>query len=820
MRVYSDVSEIMLNFRKAPLQLCNAIPMTQTPSLKTQQMQVGGMDCASCAAKIETALERLAGVAEVSVSAATERLTISYNPQQVTEADIKKRVVSLGYTIAVEQPQPISNRTMDIMVGGMDCPSCVDKISTSLEKLAGVTEASVNFSTGKVRVSYNPQQVNETTLRDHITALGYTVITSTPKPHAEAHDHDHDHNHRHSHGSGEFDLKAEVIPVLLVVALLAVGMIFEEPLHNMPYSLGEYAVFIPAYLLSGWTVLKAAGRNILRGQIFDENFLMTIATVGAIAIHQLPEAVAVMLFYRVGELFQEYSVGRSRRSIKALLEVRPDTANLKVNGSVKAVSPEAVQVGDLILVKPGEKIPLDGEVLEGNSQVDTSALTGESVPRTVKAGETVLAGMINQTGVLTLRVTKLFGESSIAKILDLVENATSKKAETEKFITRFARYYTPIVVVVSLLVALLPPLLIPGATHQEWVYRALVLLVISCPCGLVISIPLGYFGGVGGAAKRGILVKGSTFLDALTAVKTVVFDKTGTLTKGVFQVTQIVPKNGFSESELLTLAAKVEAHSTHPVAQSIREAYDQPISSTDVTDYEEIAGHGIKAKVKNQAVLAGNDRLLHRENIDHDTCDVEGTVVHLAVDRRYAGYILIADEVKEDAAQAIRDLKRVGVEQTVMLTGDNKVVAQGVAKQLGLDSYRAELLPEGKVEAIEQLLSRSGKGKVVFVGDGINDAPVIARADIGMAMGGLGSDAAIETADVVIMTDAPSKIAEAIQVARKTRKVVVQNIVLAMVVKGLFIILGTLGVATLWEAVFADVGVALLAILNATRVLK
>lgn len=744
MKIYSDILAIMLEFRKVPLQLRHEIPMTQTPSLKTQQMQVGGMDC----------------------------------------------------------------------------PSCVDKISTSLEKLAGVTEASVNFSTGKVRVSYDPHQVNETTLHDHITALGYTVITPMPKLHAETPGHDHNHDHGHSHGLDEFNFKAEIFPVLLVVALLAGGMIFEEPLHNTPYRVGKYAVFISAYLLSGWTVLKTAGRNILKGQVFDENFLMTIATVGAIAIHQLPEAVAVMLFYRVGELFQEYSVGRSRRSIKSLLEVRPDTANLKVNGSVKAVSPEEVQVGDIILVKPGEKTPLDGEVLEGNSLVDTSALTGESVPRTVRVGETVLAGMINQTGLLTLRVTKLFGESSIAKILDLVENATSKKAETEKFITRFARYYTPIVVILSLAVALLPPLFIPGATHEEWVYRALVLLVISCPCGLVISIPLGYFGGVGGAAKRGILVKGSTFLDTLTSVKTVVFDKTGTLTKGVFKVTHVVTKHGFSESELLTLAAKAESHSNHPVAQSIREAYGQPIDDAEVTDYEEIAGHGIRADVNNQLVLAGNDRLLHRENIDHDTCNVEGTVVHLAVDQRYAGYILIADEIKEDAAQAIRDLKRVGVEQTVMLTGDNKVVAQGVAKRLGLDSFMAELLPEGKVEAIEQTLRRSGKGKVVFVGDGINDAPVIARADIGMAMGGLGSDAAIETADVVIMTDAPSKVAEAIQVARKTRTIVVQNIVLAMAVKGLFIMLGTLGVATLWEAVFADVGVALLAIFNATRVLK
>ncbi|MEG4397347.1 heavy metal translocating P-type ATPase, partial [Microcoleus sp. BROC3] len=457
-------------------------------------------------------------------------------------------------------------------------------------------------------------------------------------------------------------------------------------------------------------------------------------------------------------------------------------------------------------------------------QIDTSALTGESVPRTVKVGETVLAGTINQTGVLTVKVTKLFGESSISRILELVENARSKKAETEKFITKFASYYTPFVVFASLAVALIPPLFISGATNADrllWVYRALVLLVISCPCGLVISIPLGYFGGIGGAAKRGILVKGSTFLDTLTAVKTVVFDKTGTLTKGVFKVAQIVPTKGFSQSELMEIAAKVESQSNHPVAKSIMEAYGGKIDSSDVKDYEEIAGHGIRAKLSNQIVLAGNDRLLHRENIPHDVCNAEGTIVHLAVNNRYAGYILIADELKEDAVQAIRDLKKVGVDRIVMLTGDNQAVAESVAKKLGLDSYLAELLPEGKVEAIEKLISQSKKGeKIVFVGDGINDAPVLARADVGIAMGGLGSDAAIETADVVIMTDAPSKVAEAIQIARKTHNIVWQNIIFAMLVKGIFIAFGAFGLATMWEAVFADVGVALAAIFNATRVLK
>ncbi|MEG3839164.1 heavy metal translocating P-type ATPase [Microcoleus sp. herbarium14] len=639
------------------------------------------------------------------------------------------------------------------------------------------------------------------------------------------HDRSHEnHNHDHDHGNGDFNLKQELIPVISVVLLFVGGLIFEEKLHNTPYSIGEYLVFIPAYLLSGWNVLTIAGRNILRGRVFDENFLMTIATLGAVAIHKLPEAVGVMLFFKIGELFQEFAIGRSRQSIRSLLEIRPDSANLKENGESKKVAPQTVAVGDIILVKPGEKIPLDGEIIDGNSQIDTSALTGESVPRTVKVGETVLAGTINQTGVLTVEVTKVFGESSISRILELVENARSKKAETEKFITKFASYYTPFVVFASLAVALIPPLFISGTTNADrflWVYRALVLLVISCPCGLVISIPLGYFGGIGGAAKRGILVKGSTFLDTLTAVKTVVLDKTGTLTKGVFKVTQIVPANSFSQTELMEIAAKIESQSNHPVAKSIVEAYGGKIDSSDVKDYEEIAGNGIRAKVNNQIVLAGNDRLLHRENIPHEVCNAEGTVVHLAVDNRYAGYILIADELKEDAVQAIGDLKKLGVERIVMLTGDNQAVADSIAKKLGLDSYLAELLPEGKVEAIEKLISQSKKGdKIVFVGDGINDAPVLARADVGIAMGGLGSDAAIETADVVIMSDAPSKVAEAIQIARKTHNIVWQNIIFAISVKAIFIALGAFGLTTMWEAVFADVGVALAAIFNATRVLK
>ena len=625
----------------------------------------------------------------------------------------------------------------------------------------------------------------------------------------------------HSHGAGEFDLKEALVPTVITAALFLVGLIFNQPLHDTPFAIGEYAVLIPAYLISGWSVLTTAGRNILRGRIFDENFLMTIATLGAIAIHEVPEAVAVMLFFQVGELFQDYSVGRSRRSIKALLEVRPDTANLKVDGVIREVAPESVKVGDVILVRPGEKVPLDGEVLDGQSQLDTSALTGESIPRGVAPGETVLSGMINQSSVLTVQVTKPFNESSISRILELVENASSQKADTEKFITRFARYYTPVVVFLSLAVAILPPLFIPGATHSEWVYRALVLLVISCPCGLVISIPLGYFGGIGGAAKRGILVKGSTFLDALTQVDTVVFDKTGTLTKGNFRVTQIVPDNGRNQHELLSLAAQVESQSNHPVAQSILQAYGQPIDHSVISDYEEIAAHGIRAQVEGRTVLAGNDRLLHRESIPHEVCRVDGTVAHLAVEGEYAGHIIIADELKQDAVRAIESLHSQGI-TTAMLTGDSQSVADRVAKQLGLDQYRAELLPEDKVSALEAFINQAKKNnkKVVFVGDGINDSPVIARADVGMAMGGLGSDAAIETADVVIMTDAPSKVAEAISLARRTLRIVWQNIILAMAVKAVFVALGAIGLATLWEAVFADVGVALLAIFNAGRILR
>ena len=611
-----------------------------------------------------------------------------------------------------------------------------------------------------------------------------------------------------------FSLSRELIPIAAAASLFVIGLVWAGPMGRMV----ELAVMIPAYLISGWGVLNTAGRNILRGRLFDENFLMSIATIGAICIGELPEAVAVMLFFQIGELFQGYSVGRSRRSIQALLQVKPDRANLMVGDQLIEVDPNSVKVGDQVLVRPGEKVPLDGDVVEGRSSLDTSALTGESQPRSVQLGDKALAGTINQSGVLVLQVIRPFQESSVAKILQLVESAASRKAPTEKLITSFARIYTPIVVGLALLVAVVPPLVVQ-ANPIEWLNRALVLLVISCPCGLVISIPLGYFGGVGGAARQGILVKGSMFLDALSKVKRVVFDKTGTLTQGSFRVSQVISANGFSEQQLLELAAMAESQSTHPVAQSIKQAYGAPIDSSRIAAVEEIPGHGIRAQVNGHSVLIGNDRLLHRDGIVHEACAVDSTVVHLVVDGQYSGRILIADAIKPDAVDAVSSLHKRGIDVS-MLTGDSHPVAQIIADQLGLDGFRADLLPEEKVDVLDGVLrsAHQAGGTVAYVGDGINDAPVIARADVGMAMGALGSDAAIETADVVIMTDAPSQVAKAIDIGKRTRRIILQNIAMALSVKGLFIALAAFGAATLWSAVFADVGVALLAILNASRV--
>ena len=577
--------------------------------------------------------------------------------------------------------------------------------------------------------------------------------------------------------------------------------------------------FITVYAVVGWDVLWRAARNIAHGQVFDENFLMALATIGAFVLGEFPEAVEVMLFYQIGELFQSYAVGKSRQSITALMDIRPDYANIERGGALEQVDPDEVAVGDIIVIKAGEKIPLDGVIIEGSSSLDTAALTGESLPREVTAGDDVISGCINQSGLLRVRVSKEFGESTVSKILDLVENSSSKKARAENFITKFARYYTPVVVIGAVLLALLPPLLL-GGSWNTWIERALIFLVISCPCALVISIPLSFFGGIGGASKAGILVKGSNYLEALSETEIVVFDKTGTLTKGVFQVTAVHPDT-LPESRLLELAALAESFSDHPISRSLRQAYGKPIDSSRVSDVEELSGHGVQARVDGLLICAGNGKLMDRTGVQWHDCHLTGTVVHIAVDGCYGGHIVISDTVKPDAAGAIAALKQMGIRQTVMLTGDARAVAEQTAGQLGLDSFHAGLLPADKVARVEELLEqKSAKGKLAFVGDGINDAPVLSRADIGIAMGGLGSDAAIEAADIVLMDDQPSKIASAMRISKKTLRIVKQNIVFSLGVKGLILLLGAVGLASMQAAIFADVGVMILAVLNASRALK
>ena len=603
--------------------------------------------------------------------------------------------------------------------------------------------------------------------------------------------------------------------IIIGAAVLATAVLL-----NLNNEWLQIALFIISYIIVGGDVVKRAVKNIFKGQVFDENFLMSIATIGAFFIGEYPEGVAVMLFYQVGELFQSYAVGKSRKSIASLMDIRPDYANVKKGDELVKVDPDEVQIGDIIVIKAGEKIPLDGKVIEGSSMIDTSALTGESVPREVEVGSDILSGCININGVITAEVTKEFGESTVSKILDLVENASSKKSNSEQFITKFARYYTPVVVIIAVFIAIIPPLVIDGATFSDWIYRALAFLVVSCPCALVISIPLSFFGGIGGASKKGILVKGSNYLEALAETEIVVFDKTGTLTKGVFNVQEIHPE-GVSKEELLELTAYVESYSNHPISLSLKRAYSKEIDNGRISDVEEISGHGVIATVDGKKVMAGNIKLMKMMDIPYFKGELIGTVVHVAVNNKYIGYIVIADEVKEDSAQAIKELKAANIKQTVMLTGDNKSVGSKVAKELGLDKVYAELLPADKVEKLEELFSqKSKKGKLAFVGDGINDAPVLARADIGIAMGGLGSDAAIEAADIVIMTDEPSKIATAMKISKKTLKIAHQNIVFAIGIKIIVLILSAFGITTMWAAIFADVGVTIIAVLNAFRALN
>lgn len=713
-----------------------------------------------------------------------------------------------------------SNECM-LSIEGLDCPNCAAKVERKINTLEGIKEATVDFLGKKIVVLADEISENELVelIQTEVDKIEDGVKVFVPKVQA-------------GESSSEEKDTGKIKKKLLIGGVLFVLGIFVPKTLFIP----KLAVFLVSYLVIGGDVLLSAFKNILNGQVFDENFLMAIATIGAFAIGEYPEGVAVMLFYQLGELLQGIAVNNSRKSIVSLMDIRPDYANIKVGEGIKKVSPEEIKVGEIIVVKPGEKVPLDGKIVRGASTFDTSALTGESLPREAKAGDDVLSGFINKNGLIEIQVAKVFSESTVSKILYLMENAGSKKSKTENFITKFARYYTPAVVITALIVAIFPPLLIQGATFSDWIYRALIFLVVSCPCALVISIPLGFFGGIGGASRHGILIKGTNYLEVLNNLESVVMDKTGTLTKGIFKVTEVNVKNNIKINDfennkteltkplLLKYAAHIEKFSNHPIAQSIVAEYENSVSKVDenvVKDFEEISGFGIKVNINNHQFLAGNSKLMNLENITFDKKENLGTAIYLAADGKYIGNILISDEVKEDSARAIKGMKENGVKEIVMLTGDNEAIGKNIAEKLGIDKVFTELLPNEKVEKLEEIYkTKSEKGKVAFVGDGINDAPVLARADLGIAMGGAGSDAAIEAADVVIMNDEPSKIVTAIKIAKKTKEIVWQNITVAFAIKIVVMALGLFGDATMWEAVFADVGVALLAVLNATRVLR
>ncbi|MPQ43850.1 heavy metal translocating P-type ATPase [Clostridium tarantellae] len=718
---------------------------------------------------------------------------------------------------------------------GLNCAGCAVKIENKINKLNGVKEANLNFTTKLLVIETLDKNFNEeikvetksivTQLEPHVKVLDQTIKNKTIKRPTYGHamktsnklvkSRKKSHDHSHSMGIEHSVDKKRLIKFGGAVGLFIIGLAF-----NLNKNL-ELIIFLISYLLAGGNIILKAINNIIKGQVFDENFLMTVATIGAFAVGQYPEGAAVMIFYQVGELLQDYAVNKSRKSIADLMDIRPDYANVIKSGVEKRISPENVKINDIIIVKTGEKVPLDGVVINGIASLDTSALTGESLPKDVQVGDEALAGCINKSGLIEIRVTKIFKQSTVAKILDLVENAGNKKAYTEKFITKFARYYTPIVVILAILIAIIPPIFIPQASFSQWVYRALIFLVVSCPCALVVSIPLSFFAGIGLASRNGALIKGGNYLEALNHVETIVLDKTGTLTKGVFKVSKINTENNISKEELHKIAAYAEVYSNHPIAKSIVDSFYPKINKDKIKDYEEIAGMGIKVLINNRKVLAGNIKLMESNNINIKPINAIGTVVYFALENKYIGNIVISDELKNDSIQTIKQLKNVGIKETIMLTGDNKEVGEAIAKECGIDKVYCELLPQDKVSKIEEILNnKSQKGKVAFVGDGINDAPVLARADIGIAMGGIGADAAIEAADVVIMNDEPSKIVTSIKIAKLTKKIVWQNIILSFGVKMLIIILGAFGMATMWEAIFGDVGVTLLAILNCSRIFR
>lgn len=803
-----------------------------------------GLDCANCANKIEDKVNKLTGVKEANLNFSTTVLTAELHEENLKEEiinEIKEIVNKLEPHVKVKEKKEnkkandIRNKELrfKLELKGLGCANCANKIEDKVGKLDSVKEANLNFATITLYIERNENYLKEDVIKEIkkiVTSLEPDVVVeevykdknikvnnkvcNDDKCKILSEKNEESSNVSTKENSLLFYIK-DNLRLIIGIVIYAVALVYKNN-----DALLTVILFGAAYLIIGGDVILTAIKNIARGEIFDENFLMSIATIGAFFIGEYPEAVAVMLFYQVGEMFQGYAVNRSRKSISSLMNIRADYANvLRDNNEIK-VSPENVYINEVIVIKPGERIPLDGIVIEGTSFIDTSALTGESVPREVNVGNEILSGAINTSGVLKVKVDKEYGESTVARILELVENASNKKAPTEKFITKFAKVYTPIVVAIAVLVAIIPPLLIKDATFSDWLYKALSILVVSCPCALVVSIPLGFFSGIGAASKKGILVKGGNYLEALKESEVVVFDKTGTLTKGVFKVTEINTKD-ISESELLEITAIGESHSNHPIAKSIIKAYGKEINKNEINDYKEVSGHGVEVNIKGKDVLIGNSKLMKSYNINYEEKNSIGTIVHIAVNGEYKGNIVISDEIKDNVKEALKELKLVGIKKTVMLTGDNKAVADRVAKEIGIDEVYSELLPGDKVEKVEEILNRNNsKGKVLFVGDGINDAPVLARADIGVAMGGVGSDAAIEAADVVLMQDNIYSLVDSIKVSRKTNKILWQNIIFSLGVKIGVMILVVLGLTNMWAAVFADVGVTLIAVLNSMRIIR
>ena len=774
------------------------------------------LNCAGCAGKIEERTNQLSEVKEASLNFSTKTLVIDIN-ENTSDEVVFEKVKDIVYKLEPDVKVIYKKQdSLKLTFKDLNCAGCAGKIEEKTNALEGVEEATLNFAVKKMTVKLKDvkdaekikKEIREITFKlepdveviddEEINYDEEIIISDEPK------------KEKNENGFNIFNITRLIIGVILFI--IAGVSDFSEAINN--------GIFVASYVVLGYpTVLKAI-KNIFRAKnILDENFLMTIASIGAFLIGEHSEAVAVIMFYEIGELFQSYAVNNSRKSISSLMNIKPDFARVIRNNEEKTISPYGVKVGEIISVRAGERIPLDGIIIEGNTSLDTSALTGESLPRTVNINDEVLGGCINLNGVIKIKVTNDFKESTLAKILELVENAGNKKAPTEKFVTKFSRYYTPIIVGIAVLLAIVPPIILQDGSFKVWLERALVFLVVSCPCALVVSIPLGFFGGIGAASKNGILVKGGNYLEALNSVKTVIFDKTGTLTEGKFKVLEINAKN-IKNDELLELAAYAETLSNHPIAQSILDEFKGKVNEKLINNYEEIAGRGISLNIENKKVLAGNAKLMKENNISYEEVNEIGTIIHFSVNGEYMGNILIGDKIKKDSKEAVENLKSLGI-RTVMLTGDNKKAGEAVAKELNIDEVHTELLPQNKVEKLENILeSRKVKENVIFVGDGINDAPVLARADIGIAMGGVGSDAAIEAADVVIMKDEPSKIIDAIKIAKKTRTIVWQNIIFALGIKLIVLILAVGGEATMWEAVFADVGVAILAVLNAMRVLR